>query len=74
MEKELIIINKEKIYKKNGSFYCDNVDISIKSDTLEHFWNIPGTPHFTTITLIFLLKAIPWNIPGTFLEHHILPR
>ncbi len=27
MEKELIIINKEKIYKKNGSFYCDNVDM-----------------------------------------------
>jgi len=27
MEKELIIISKEKIYKKNGSFYCDNVDM-----------------------------------------------
>lgn len=27
MEKELIIISNEKVYKKNGSFYCDNVDM-----------------------------------------------
>jgi glycosyltransferase involved in cell wall biosynthesis len=27
MAKELVIINKEKIYKENNNFYCDNVDM-----------------------------------------------
>ena len=27
MQKELIIINKEKIYKENNGYYCDNIDM-----------------------------------------------
>jgi glycosyltransferase involved in cell wall biosynthesis len=27
MEKELVIINKEKVYKKDSDFYCDNLDM-----------------------------------------------
>ena len=26
-DKKLVIINNEKIFEKNNSFYCDNVDI-----------------------------------------------
>ena len=36
--KKLIIINKEKIFKKNNSFYCDNVDMkSIPEGLSENF-------------------------------------
>ena len=27
MKQELVIINKEKIYKKDNNFFCDNVDM-----------------------------------------------
>ena len=26
-DKKLVIINKEKIFEKDNSFYCDNVDL-----------------------------------------------
>ena len=36
--KKLVIINKEKIFKKNNSFYCDNVDMkSIPEGLSENF-------------------------------------
>ena len=28
-DKDLIIINNEKIFKENSNFYCDNLDLKV---------------------------------------------
>ena len=38
--KDLVIINNEKISKKNKSFYCDNIDIQSIPENLNKNFNV----------------------------------
>ena len=38
--KNLIIINNEKIFKENNSFYCDNLDLKILPEELNEYYKV----------------------------------
>ena len=38
--KDLIIINNEKVFKKNKNFYCDNLDLKILPEELNNFYKV----------------------------------
>ena len=38
--KNLIIINNEKIFKENNSFYCDNLDLKILPEELNKYYQV----------------------------------
>jgi len=39
-KKKLIIINKEKIFKRNNSFFCDNIDMKTIPEELNKIYNV----------------------------------
>ena len=38
--KDLVIINNEKIFKENESFYCDNLDLKILPEELNKYYQV----------------------------------
>ena len=36
----LVIINNEKVFKENNSFYCDNLDLKIIPEELNEYYNV----------------------------------
>ena len=38
--KDLVIINNEKIFKENDSFYCDNLDLKILPEELNEYYKV----------------------------------
>ena len=38
-KKNLIIINKEKIFQNEGNFYCDNIDMKTIPEELDKIFN-----------------------------------
>ena len=39
-DKDLIIINNEKIFKENSNFYCDNLDLKILPEGLNNYYKV----------------------------------
>ena len=39
-DKNLIIINNEKIFKENNNFYCDNLDLKILPEGLNDYYQV----------------------------------
>ena len=39
-DKELVIINNEKIFKEENSFYCDNLDLKVLPEELNNYYNV----------------------------------
>ena len=40
MASSLVIINNEKVFKENGSFYCDNLDLKVLPEGLSDYHRI----------------------------------
>ena len=38
--KDLVIINNEKIFKENESFYCDNLDLKVLPEELNKYYHV----------------------------------
>ena len=39
-ENDLVIINNEKVFKENETFYCDNLDLKILPEELNNYYNV----------------------------------
>jgi len=39
-DKDLVIINNEKIFKENDSFYCDNLDLKVLPEGLNDYYKV----------------------------------
>ena len=39
-KKKLVIINKEKIFKRNNSFFCDNIDMKTIPEELNKIYDV----------------------------------
>ena len=39
-DKNLIIINNEKIFKESDSFYCDNLDLKVLPEGLNEYYKV----------------------------------
>ena len=40
MSNSLVIINNEKVFKENGSFYCDNLDLKVLPEGLNNYHQV----------------------------------
>ena len=38
--KDLVIINNEKIFKENDTFYCDNLDLKVLPEGLNQYHRV----------------------------------
>ena len=36
----LVIVNNEKVFKENNSFYCDNLDLKIIPEELNEYYKV----------------------------------
>ena len=39
-DKDLIIINNEKIFRDDDEFYCDNLDLKVLPEGLNHYYKV----------------------------------
>ena len=38
--KDLVIINNERIFEEENSFYCDNLDLKVLPEELNYYYNV----------------------------------
>ena len=39
-KKELVILNNEKVYRENGEFFCDNLDLKVLPEGLNNYFDV----------------------------------